>query len=133
MPRRRKRGRHGPNRRWRDYRTPGGARPVKDFIDRLNDADAAEVVAAMKEVEIHGLRAAKHLRGDIWEVVADGVRESFRILFVPEGAQASSSRAGGFSKKTRKRLRRRSDSPRHVFAHGVRVAVHSCCAISNMR
>jgi hypothetical protein len=28
-------------RRWRDYRTAGGARPVKEFIAGLSDVDAA--------------------------------------------------------------------------------------------
>src|SRR5215475_6040942 len=32
-------------RRWRDYETPAGRRPVKEFLAQLSDADAAEVVA----------------------------------------------------------------------------------------
>lgn len=35
--------------RWRDYETPGGRRPVKEFIASLDDEDAAEVIAAMKD------------------------------------------------------------------------------------
>jgi hypothetical protein len=41
---------------------------VQAFLDQLSAADAAEVVAAMKDVAREGLRAARHLRGDIWEV-----------------------------------------------------------------
>ncbi len=48
---------------WRDYRTPAGRRPVKEFIAELDDADAEEVLAAMKDVQTNGLVAARHLRG----------------------------------------------------------------------
>ena len=37
-------------RRWRDYRTAGGRRPVKEFLDGLTDGDAAAIAAAMKDV-----------------------------------------------------------------------------------
>jgi len=90
-------------RRWRDYRTAAGARPVRDFLVGLSDADAAAVIAAMVAVRLQGLRAARHLTGDIYEVRADGNHQTFRILFANEG------RAGhillsleGFSKKTQK-------------------------------
>jgi hypothetical protein len=74
-----------PKRRWRDYRTPSGRRPVRDFIRGLSDPDAAAVVAAMKDVSDHGLTAARHLVRDIYEVRADGEREAFRIIFAKEG------------------------------------------------
>jgi hypothetical protein len=35
----------------------------------------------MKEVARHGLRRARHLRGDIWEVRVEGERKVFRVLF----------------------------------------------------
>jgi phage-related protein len=72
-------------RRWRDYRTRTGARPVKVFIDALTDEEAASVVAAMKEVAQRGRAAARHLRGDIYEVRAQASSRSFRILFSAEG------------------------------------------------
>jgi phage-related protein len=72
-------------RRWRDYATSAGRRPVKEFIDALSDTDAAEVVAAMKEVQVDGLVAARHLHGDIFEVRADGDRQAFRVLFAAQG------------------------------------------------
>ena len=53
-------------RQWRDYRTAGGARPVKKFLDGLTDDELAEVIAGMKEVAKRGLPAARHLRGDIY-------------------------------------------------------------------
>ncbi len=65
-----------PARRWRDYETAAGRRPVKEFIGSLRDEEAAEVVAAMREVREEGLVAARKLRGDIWEVRADGNRAS---------------------------------------------------------
>lgn len=72
-------------RRWRDYRTPSGGRPVRDFLDTLTDEELAEVVAAMKEVSAQGLAVAKHLRGDVYEVKADAASRSFRVLFATEG------------------------------------------------
>ena len=90
-------------RRWRDYRTAAGRRPIKEFIDRLSDVDAAAVVAAMKDVRETGLVAARHLRGEIYEVRADGDRRTFRILFAPEGQRSQILLAlDGFSKKTHK-------------------------------
>lgn len=80
-----------------------GHRPVKEFIDQLADEDVAEVVSAMKEVERHGLVAARHLRGDIYEVHADAPSQTFRILFAPEGRHHQVLLAlVGFSKKTQK-------------------------------
>ena len=92
-----------PKRRWRDYRTGAGRRPIKDFIDGLSDADAAAVVAAMRDVRDIGLAAARHLRGEIYEVRADGDRQTYRILFAPEGRRSQVLLAlEGFSKKTQK-------------------------------
>lgn len=90
-------------RRWRDYRTATGRRPIKEFIDGLSDIDAASVVAAMKDVRETGLSAARHLRGEIYEVRADGDRQTFRILFAPEGRRGQVLLAlEGLSKKTQK-------------------------------
>lgn len=74
-----------------------------EFLRELSDSDAAAVLAAVVAVRDEGLRAARHLRGDIYEVRADGERQTFRILFATEG------RAGqvllsldAFAKKTQK-------------------------------
>jgi phage-related protein len=92
-----------PKRRWRDYRTGAGRRPIKDFIDALSDTDAAAVVAAMRDVRDVGLAAARHLRGEIYEARADGDRQTYRILFAPEGRRGQVLLAlEGFSKKTQK-------------------------------
>jgi phage-related protein len=92
-----------PKRRWRDYRTGAGRRPIKDFIDGLSDTDAAAVVAAMRDVRDVGLAAARHLRGEIYEVRADGDRQTYRILFAPEGRRSQVLLAlEGFSKKSQK-------------------------------
>ena len=92
-----------PKRRWRDYRTAAGRRPVREFIDGLSDTDAAAVVAAMRDVRDTGLTAARHLRGDIHEVRADGDRQTYRILFAPEGRRSQVLLAlEGFSKKTQR-------------------------------
>lgn len=72
-------------RQWRDYRTASGGRPVKDFIGKLTDEEAAAIVAGMKDVRGRGLIAARHLRDDIYEVRADAPTRSFRLLFATEG------------------------------------------------
>ena len=76
---------------------------MKEFLDALSDPDAAAVVAAMKEVQVDGLAAARHLRGEIYEVRADGDRQAFRILFAAEGqAQQVLLALEGISKKTQR-------------------------------
>jgi phage-related protein len=75
-------------RRWRFYSTASGREPVRDFLydPRLSDADAANIAAAMKEVE--GLGRAhpevNHLKGDIWQIEIDGARVIYRLLFAEE-------------------------------------------------
>jgi len=85
--------------RWRDYRTVSGRRPVKEFINRLSDEDTVEVAAAMTEVREEGLSAARHLRGEIYEVRAVAIR----VLFAQEGKRGRILLAlEGFAKKTQK-------------------------------
>lgn len=90
-------------RRWRFYQTAAGRRPVRDFLDGLSGDDLAAVLGAMRDVTRNGLVAARHVRGDIYEVREDGDRQAFRILFAPEGRTGQVLLAlEGFSKKTRK-------------------------------
>lgn len=90
-------------RRWRDYRTERGRRPVKEFVEQLADEDVATIVAAMREVAVEGLIAARHLRGDLYEVRAEGADQSFRILFATEGRRGQVLLAlQGFGKKTQR-------------------------------
>jgi len=91
------------HRQWRDYRTATGRRPIRDFFETSSDEEAAEVLAAMKEVGERGLDAGRHLRGDVYEVRADGANRTFRILFSAEGkfGQVFLSLVG-FVKKTQK-------------------------------
>lgn len=72
-------------RHWRDYKTPAGNRPVKEFLNELRPDERAAIYVAMGEVREKGLAAAKHLDGDIWEVKADTEDKFFRVLFAPEG------------------------------------------------
>ena len=94
-------------RQWRDFRTAVGGRPVNDFLETLTDEELAEVVAAMKEVAVEGLSAAKHLRRDLYEVRAEAESRSFRIVFSAEGrfSQVLLS-LSGFTKKTQKTPRK---------------------------
>jgi phage-related protein len=73
-------------RRWRVYTTRSGRCPVRDFIATLTDEEAADVASAMSDVRRDGVRAAKHVEGEIFEVKADSDRQTFRILFAQEGA-----------------------------------------------
>jgi phage-related protein len=90
-----------PQRRWRDYRTVSGRSPVADFIGSLPDGDALAVLTGMGEVRDRGLRAARHLEGDLWEVRARGDRAAYRVLFAEEGARGRVLLAlEGYNKKT---------------------------------
>ncbi len=74
---------------------------MKAFIDGLTDEQAAAVVAAMKDVAQNGLAAARHLRGDVYEVRAEAERQAFRILFAQETTFILLS-LSGFRKKRAK-------------------------------
>lgn len=90
-------------RRWRDYRTAAGRRPVKEFLEALNDGDVAAVTTAMKEVKNEGLRAARHLGNEIYEVRAHGNQVTYRLLFAPQGRRNQVLLAlVPFKKKTQK-------------------------------
>lgn len=89
--------------RWRDYKTAAGRRPVKEVLDSLDDQDLASVAAAMKEVRQEGLKAARHLDGEIYEVRADGRGVIYRVLFAPQGKHKQVFLSlEAFKKKTQK-------------------------------
>jgi phage-related protein len=73
--------------RWRHYETAAGKRPVLELIRKIPDGDKAAILAAMKEVRREGVRAARHLQGELFEVRADGERVIYRVLFAREGEQ----------------------------------------------
>jgi len=90
-------------RRWRDYATDGGRRPVKEFLRELEPEEVAAVAVALKEVEERGLQVTRHLRGPIYEVRAHGNRVTYRILFAPQGRRGQVLLAlSAFRKKTQK-------------------------------
>jgi phage-related protein len=90
-------------RRWRDFRTRAGGTPVRDFLLALSDPDRASVLAAMSDVRVEGLEAARHVRSDVYEVRADGDRVTYHVLFAQEGRRGQVLLAlHGFAKKTRK-------------------------------
>ena len=72
-------------RRWWDYRTETGWRPVREFMDTPDEHEFAEVMTAMKRVAREGLTAARHLRGEVYDVRARGLTRNFRVLFAQEG------------------------------------------------
>lgn len=81
---------------------------MKEFLGGLGDKDAAAVVAAMKDVAIEGVSAARHLRGDIYEVRATGDRASYRVLFAIEGRRGAVLLALEAFRKTTQRTPPRS-------------------------
>ncbi len=90
-------------RRWRYYRTSAGRSPVREVLASLDDGDVAAIAAAMRDVADDGLVAARHVRGDIYEVRASGERQSFRVLFAAEGSRRHVLLAlEAFSKKTQR-------------------------------
>ncbi len=58
---------------------------MREQLDSLHADHAAEITAAMAEVRREARRAAKHLRGDVWEVKADFKGIAYRVLFAEEG------------------------------------------------
>lgn len=89
--------------RWRDYETPTGRRPVRDYLRDLPDDARVEVVAAMKDVRENGLAVARHVRGEIYEVRASEEGREYRVLFAAEGRRHHILLAlEGFDKKTRR-------------------------------
>lgn len=42
----------------------------------------------MKDVQVSGLSAARHVRGDIYEVRATGAHAAYRVLLATEGAKS---------------------------------------------
>ena len=96
---------HVASRRWRFYATVGGAKPARDFLvsKKVRAADRDEILAAMKDVQKNGLVAARHLRGDVYEVRASGTHAIYRVLFAAEGARGQVLLAlSAFGKKTQK-------------------------------
>ncbi len=92
-------------RRWRHYETGAGRRPVKEFLETLSEKDGAAVAVAMEEIQEEGLKAARHLRGKIYEVRTDGTRVTYRILFAPQGRRSQVLLTlASFEKKTQKTL-----------------------------
>jgi phage-related protein len=70
---------------WRDYRTASGARIFRDAVMDVPSADRAAIAAAMHEVREEGLRAARHVRGDVCEADADGRDVTYRVIFATDG------------------------------------------------
>lgn len=90
-------------RRWRDYETRAGNRPVRNFIASVSDEDAAEIAAGMREVRARGLSAARHLQEAIYEVRVDGANATYRILFAQQGSRGQILLAlEAFKKKTQR-------------------------------
>jgi phage-related protein len=90
-------------RRWRYYRTSGGACPMEKFLDDLSDEDAKAILASMKDVREEGTRIAHFIRNEIYEVISSGKNCAYRVLFSQEGKHENILLAlVAFPKKTMK-------------------------------
>jgi phage-related protein len=67
--------------RWRFIPT------VDKEMDAIPDEDAVSLHAQLKIVQQDGLKAARHLVEDIYEVEAHGIDNSYRLLFSSEGSK----------------------------------------------
>ncbi len=104
-------------RQWRDYQSENGARPVKDFIMTLPDEDRAVVLEEMKHVREHGVKVARHVRAEIYEVRASYKTNTYRILFAREGRfKHILLSLEGFQKKTQETPLREIELAEHRLA-----------------
>lgn len=94
------------HRRWRFYATPAGRQPVLEFLRELlatHPTDAAQIAEEMEHIREEGMRAARKLTRDLYEVRVDGDRVIYRVVFSIEGEKGRLLLAiEAFSKKTQK-------------------------------
>jgi phage-related protein len=57
-------------------------------MDGVSSGDREEIVRAMRRVAREGLVAARHLRGEIYEVRVGGADVIYRLLFATDGAKS---------------------------------------------
>jgi phage-related protein len=107
---------------WRFYRTASGANPVLEYLDRLTAAERAAFRVSMERVRERGLVAARHLRGDIYEVRIAHDNRQFRVLFAAEGRYSQVLLAvEAFTKKTQQTPPDRIDlAERRLYDHRAR-------------
>ena len=69
---------------WRRYRTPSGGDPVGEFLRGLPLAHRRALTLAMQLMRGSGVRGARHLRGDLYEVRAQTADTHYRLIFSQE-------------------------------------------------
>jgi phage-related protein len=69
---------------WRFYRSASGRSPVEEFLDGISAQDQTAIAAAMLEARTEGMRIARHVVGDLYELRATGVKAHYRLLFTQE-------------------------------------------------
>lgn len=71
----------------RFYRTARGTQPVRDYIQRLDVAERALVLDALKAVEANGLEAnvtTRNIDGKLWEIRVSAQRVFYVVVTGPE-------------------------------------------------
>ena len=90
-------------RRWRYYESVSGRKPAREFIDALTSEVRREIFAEMKMVRDEGMKRARHLRGDLYEVRVSHSGNIYRVIFSREGSRHHILLAlESFQKKTQK-------------------------------
>jgi hypothetical protein len=90
----------------RSPRSPDlSTKPGSRRAEEPGDEDAVSIHAQMEIVRQDGLRAARHLVEDIYEVEAHGVDNSYRLLFSTEGSKGRILLAVVLHESTRRRPR----------------------------
>jgi phage-related protein len=72
----------------RFYKSHSGNSPVEQYLESLDDFEAAPVLAALSDISRHGLKRAtvqlRAIRGKLWELKAGKHRVFYVLLTGPE-------------------------------------------------
>jgi phage-related protein len=66
------------------YESASGNRPVADVLAQFPDEDRAAIIVDMRRARSLGLAAARHLRGDLYELRVGALNAAYRLIFTQE-------------------------------------------------
>ena len=69
---------------WRRHRTSSGGDPVGEFLRELPSENRRALTLATQLMRENGVRGARHLRGDLYEVRAQTAQAHYRLIFSQE-------------------------------------------------
>ncbi len=69
------------------YRTPSGNAPVEKYLNSLDRQEASPIYAALKDIEVHGLKGSicqrRSIKKKLWEVKIDQYRLFYVLMTGP--------------------------------------------------